>query len=61
MAEALFSVTNSDDTLAVTVPGDVVDAACDDVVLAFGILCAMCVPDTDAASDVSTSDVVAGG
>jgi len=61
VAKALFTVSHSNDTLAVTVPGYVIDAACDDVVLAFGVLRAVCVPDTDTPCNVPTGDVVAGG
>ena len=61
MAEALFTVSDSNDSLAVTVPGYVIDAPCNDVVLSFGILRAVCVPNTDTACSISTGDIVAGG
>ena len=61
MAEALFAIAHRDDALAVAVPCDVVDAAGDDVVLAFGCAVAFAVPDADGAGDIAAGDIETGG
>ena len=44
MSEPLFPIAYRDDALAVAIPGDVVDPAGDDMVLALGVLGAVCIP-----------------
>jgi hypothetical protein len=61
VAEALLAVADGDDALRVAVPGNVVDAAGDDVVVALGRALARAVPHLDGARDISTGDVEARG
>lgn len=61
VAEPLASVPNGDDALGVAVPGNIVDATRNDVVLALGVDGLDGVPDADGTGDVSRGDVEAGG
>lgn len=61
VAEALAAIADSDDALRVAVPGNVVDAAGNDVVLALGVDGLNGVPDTNGAGDITGSDVEARG
>lgn len=61
VAEALAAVADGDDALRVAVPGDVVDAARDDVVLALCVDGLDGIPDADGARDVARRDVEARG
>lgn len=60
VAELLLAVADGYDALAVTVPGEIVDAAADDGILALGRAFANAVPDANGAGDVAAGDVVAG-
>lgn len=60
-AEALAAVADGNDALRVAVPGDVVDAAADDVVLALGVDSLEGVPDAHGARDVARGYVEARG
>lgn len=57
VAEALAAVADSYDALGVAVPGDVVDAAGDDMVFTLGVDGFDGVPDADGAGDVTGGDI----
>lgn len=57
-AEALTAVADGNEALRVAIPGDVVDAAADDVVLALGVDGLEGVPDAHGAGGVAGRDVV---
>lgn len=57
VAKALFAIADGDDALRVAVPGNVVDAAGDDVVLALGRALAGAVPHAHAARDVAAGHI----
>jgi len=59
MAEPLPAISNSDDALAVTVPGNVVDPSGDDLVLAFCGTFPYTIPDLDVARSISACNVEA--
>ena len=61
VTETLLTVSYRNDTLRVAVPGDVVDAACNDVVFALCRAFAFTVPDSDGARDIAASDVESRG
>jgi len=61
VAETLFTVTDSDDTLRVAIPSDVVDAASNDVVFSLGGALALAVPYTYGTRDITTGYVKATG
>lgn len=47
VTKPLLSITNSDDTLRVSIPSYIIDSARDDVVFAFGILSFNGVPNSN--------------
>ncbi len=60
VSESLFAVADSDNTLAVSIPCDVVYAAGYDVVFSFRVLRSLRVPDSYAAADIARCYVEAG-
>ena len=60
VSEFLLAVADGYDALAVSVPGEIIDAAADDWVLALGSASANAVPDADSARGVAAGDIVAG-
>ena len=61
VSEALFTVADSDDPLAVSIPCDVVDTSSDDVVFAFCGFRSDRVPDSHRARHIAGCDVEAAG
>ena len=60
VSELLLSVANGYDSLAVSVPSEIVDAAADDWVFALGGTFADTVPDADGTRDITAGNIVAG-
>jgi len=61
VTESLFTITHSDDTLRVAIPGNVVDAASNDVVFSLGGTLTLAVPYAYGTRDITTSYVEATG
>jgi hypothetical protein len=61
VAETLFTVTDSNDTLRVAVPSNIVDTTSNDVVFSLGSALALAVPHTYGTRDITTGYVVAAG
>lgn len=60
VSEFLLSVADGYDALAVSIPGQIVDAAADDWVFTLGAAFADAVPDADGTGYVTAGDIVAG-
>lgn len=57
VAKSLFSITHSDDTLGITVPGEIVDSTIDNAVVAFCNSFADTVPNLDKTGRITTCDI----
>jgi hypothetical protein len=61
MPKPLFAIPNSDYALTVTIPCNVVDSASYDVVVAFGVLRTLCIPDSYASAHIARCYVESTG
>lgn len=60
MAELFLPIADGYDALAVSIPGQIVDAAADDWVFTLGGTFTDAVPDADSTGDITAGNIVAG-
>ncbi|KAG9954501.1 tricorn protease domain 2-containing protein, partial [Aureobasidium melanogenum] len=61
VAEALFTVSHSDDALRISVPSDVIDSASNDMIFSLGCALTLAIPHTHGTGHITTGYVEATG